>query len=73
MSKNYYEILEINRSCSQEDISNAYRRLSLKYHPKRNDTKDFATNNISFHEIAEAYEVLGDGNKYINLYLILNI
>lgn len=60
MARDYYEILELTRKCSQEDIANAYRRLALKYHPKRNDSKDFATNNSSFNEIAEAYEVLSD-------------
>lgn len=34
-NKNYYEILEIERTCSQEDISEAYRNLSLKYHPAK--------------------------------------
>jgi len=61
--KNYYEILEIPRQSTQEEISNAFRRLSLKYHPKRNSSKDFAVNNFFFHEIAEAYEVLSDPNK----------
>jgi molecular chaperone DnaJ len=62
MSKNYYEILELSREATAEDVSNAYRRLSLKYHPKKNDQKDFAVNNYFFHNVAEAYEVLGDRN-----------
>ena len=35
-SENYYEILELPRTCSQEEISESYSRLSLKYHPKVN-------------------------------------
>ena len=62
MVKNYYEILELNRKCTQEEISQAFRRLSLKYHPKRNSNKDFAINNHYFNNIAEAYEVLSDRN-----------
>ena len=30
----YYEILLLPKNCSQEDIAESYRRLSLKYHPK---------------------------------------
>lgn len=57
-SLTFYEILELNTNCTNEDISNSYRRLSLKYHPKRNSTKDFAVNNFKFHQIAEAFTVL---------------
>jgi DnaJ-class molecular chaperone len=66
MSKDYYETLEISRGCTSEDVSNAFRRLSLKYHPKKNDEKSFAVNNYFFHQVAEAYEVLSDRN-YIKL------
>ena len=60
MTQNYYENLEISRGCTQEDISNSFRRLSLKYHPKKNSKEDFAFNNYKFHQIVEAYEVLSD-------------
>jgi DnaJ-class molecular chaperone len=61
MSKqSYYDSLEISRNSTQEEISNSYRRLALKYHPKRNSSKDLAINNFYFHNIAEAYEVLSD-------------
>jgi DnaJ-class molecular chaperone len=60
MSKDFYSTLELKRGCTQEDIANAYRRLALKFHPKRNASKDFAINNFYFHEIAESYEVLSD-------------
>ena len=65
MSKDYYDILELNRTCTQEDISLAYRRLALKYHPKRNSNKDFAINNYYFNNIAESYEVLSDRNIFL--------
>ncbi len=60
MPKDYYKILDLNRKCTQEDIAQAFRRLSLKYHPKRNPNKDFAINNHYLNDIAEAYEVLSD-------------
>ena len=62
-SKNYYEILELNRNCSQEEISEAYRRLSLKYHPKVTKPENAATFEYHFQKLAEAYEVLSDLNK----------
>ena len=60
---NYYEILELSREATNEDLINAYRRLALKYHPKRNSTKDFEINNFSFHRIAEAFQILSN-SKY---------
>ncbi len=60
--KNYYEILEITRDSTNEDIANAYRRLALKYHPKRGNPKDYAINNHNFHQVSEAYVVLIDRN-----------
>ena len=61
--KDYYEILELNRNCSQEDISEAYRRLSLKYHPKVTKPENSAIFEYHFQKLAEAYEVLCDPNK----------
>lgn len=62
-SKDYYEILELNRNCSQEEISEAYRRLSLKYHPKVTKPENAAIFEYYFQKLAEAYEVLSDLNK----------
>jgi DnaJ family protein B protein 13 len=62
-NKDYYEILELNRNCSQEEISEAYRRLSLKYHPKVTKPENAATFEYYFQKLAEAYEVLSDLNK----------
>lgn len=56
--KDYYNTLELERNASQEEIAWAYSRLALKFHPKRNEQKDFTYNNYKFAEIAEAYEVL---------------
>lgn len=35
MSKNYYEILEIDKNATAEQIKSAYRKLSLKWHPDK--------------------------------------
>ena len=62
-SKDYYEILELDKNCSQEDISESYRRLSLKYHPKVTKPENSAVFEYHFQKLAEAYEVLSDPNK----------
>ena len=61
--KDYYEILEIPRACSQEEISEAYRTLSLKYHPKITTPENSALYEYYFQKLGEAYEVLSDPKK----------
>lgn len=57
---NYYEILELEKNASQEEIAWNYSRLSLKFHPKKNEQKDLVYNNVKFSQIAEAFEVLSN-------------
>ena len=61
MKRDYYEILEIEREASEADIKSAYRKLALKFHPDRNPGDKAAEER--FKEAAEAYAVLGDGDK----------
>ena len=57
-SSNYYDILNVDKRASHDEIKKAYRKLSLKYHPDRNpNSKDV------FLKINEAYETLGDTDK----------
>jgi DnaJ-class molecular chaperone len=60
MSSNYYEVLEISRNCTLEEISNAYRRLALKFHMNNSPKDEKAVYTHRFHQIAEAFEVLSD-------------
>jgi len=58
-----YNVLEIDRNASQDEIKKAYRKLSKKYHPDVN--KDPGAED-KFKEISSAYEVLSDSNKKSN-------
>lgn len=60
-TRDYYEILSIERSADGEEIKRAYRRLAMKWHPDRNPGNAEAEKN--FKEAAEAYEVLSDGER----------
>lgn len=56
----FYKILEVPRNASPTDIKSSFRRLSKKYHPDLNKSKDAAE---KFSKVTEAYEVLGDDAK----------
>jgi molecular chaperone DnaJ len=58
MSKDYYQILGVDRSASKEDIKKAYRRLAHKHHPDKANG-----NEEKFKEVNEAYQVLSDSSK----------
>jgi curved DNA-binding protein len=58
--KDYYDILGLERSASQDDIKRAYRKAARKYHP---DINQEAAASAKFKEAGEAYEVLKDPDK----------
>ena len=58
---NYYEILDVSRVATYEEIKAKYRKLALKYHPDRNPDNKEAEE--MFKKISEAYEILGDKEK----------
>jgi len=62
MAKDYYKILEVPRTASEQEIKKAYRKLAMQYHPDRNPGKQKWAND-KFKEINEAYGVLGDPQK----------
>ena len=58
--RDYYEVLGISKSATEQDIKKAFRRLAMQYHPDRNKAPDAEE---KFKEINEAYAVLSDKDK----------
>lgn len=58
--RDYYEVLGVIRTCTDEDLKKAFRKLAFQYHPDRNKEADAEA---KFKEINEAYSVLSDANK----------
>jgi len=59
--KDYYEILELDKNATQEDIKKSYRKLSLLHHPDKNNNSQESINKIQ--DINEAYEILSNQEK----------
>jgi molecular chaperone DnaJ len=62
MKRDYYEILGVSRTASDDELKKAYRKLALRYHPDRNPD-DRREAEERFKEISEAYQVLCDAER----------
>jgi len=59
--RDFYEILGVAKTASEEDIKKSYRKLAMKYHPDRNPDNKEAEE--KFKEVKEAYEMLTNAEK----------
>jgi molecular chaperone DnaJ len=59
--RDYYEVLNVQKNASKDDIKKAYRKLAIQYHPDKNPGNKEAEE--KFKEATEAYEILGDDQK----------
>lgn len=59
--RDYYEVLGVSKTASEDEIKKAYRKIAIKYHPDRNPGDKEAEE--KFKEAAEAYDVLHDQQK----------
>jgi molecular chaperone DnaJ len=59
--KDYYDLLGVSRSASEDEIKKAYRKLALQYHPDRNPDDKQAEE--KFKEVSEAYQILSEPEK----------
>ncbi|PIY94419.1 MAG: molecular chaperone DnaJ [Candidatus Levybacteria bacterium CG_4_9_14_3_um_filter_35_16] len=60
MDKDYYKILGVGKTATQDEIKRAYRKLAVQFHPDKNKTKD---GEQRFKEVSKAYEALSDPQK----------
>ena len=64
--RDYYEVLGLDKSASEDDIKQAYRKAALKWHPDRwvsGTDEEKKTAEEKFKEASEAYSVLSDKDK----------
>ena len=59
--RDYYEVLEVSKNATADEIKKAYRKKAIQYHPDKNPGDKEAEEN--FKEASEAYEVLRDPQK----------
>ncbi|KFK29392.1 hypothetical protein AALP_AA7G127400 [Arabis alpina] len=62
MGVDYYKVLQVDRSASDDDLKKAYRKLAMKWHPDKNPNNKKEAE-AKFKQISEAYDVLSDPQK----------
>ena len=61
--RDYYEVLGVGKTASEDEIKKAYRKLAMKHHPDRNQGDGAKASEEKFKEAKEAYEMLSDAQK----------
>ena len=63
MNKDLYQVLNVTKDASIDDVKKAYKKLAIKYHPDKSRDIDKAENEEKFKEISQAYSILSDTDK----------
>ncbi len=61
MARDYYQVLEVERTCTEVELKSAFRKAAMKHHPDKNPGD--ATAEVRFKECNEAYSILSDPQK----------
>ena len=61
--RDFYEVLGLSKTASDDEIKKAYRKMAMKHHPDRNQGDAAKEAEVKFKEIKEAYEMLSDPEK----------
>ncbi len=61
--RDYYEVLGVAKTATEEELKKAYRKLAMKFHPDRNQGDKAKEAEEKFKEVKEAYEMLSDAQK----------
>jgi DnaJ family protein C protein 3 len=61
--KDYYKILQVDKSADARDVKRAYKRLAVQHHPDKAPAGEKDAYEAKFRDVAEAYEVLRDDEK----------
>ena len=68
-ARDYYETLGVDRNATDDDISRAYKHMSLRYHPDQYKTANQGErerNDVSFSHVSEAYQALSDRDRRVS-------
>ena len=57
MGVDYYKLLQVDRSATDDDLKKAYRKLAMKWHPDKNPTNK-KDDESKFKQVSEAYDVI---------------